>query len=86
MDSAFVNIIAGFCSFKLIFCAGVAGEPSLIIKDEGCPNDALLLHLPLGSLISFTWAPFNLLFALCTGWFQVRQVLCRMCQVSFLVP
>lgn len=67
MDSAFINIIARFCSFKLILCAGVAGEPSLIIKDEGCPDDARLLHLPLKPLISFTWVASSLLFALCTS-------------------
>lgn len=59
-DSAFVNRIAKFCSFKLILCAGIAGELSLIIKDEGCPDDALLLHLPVKSLISYTWVASNL--------------------------
>lgn len=65
-DSAFVNRIAKFCSFKLILSAGIAGELSLMIKDEGCPDDALLLHLPVKSLISYTWVASNPLFALCT--------------------
>lgn len=66
-DSAFVNRIAKFYSFKLILSAGIAGELSLIIKDEGCPDDALLPHLPVKSLISYTWVASNPLFALCTS-------------------
>ena len=50
----------------LILSAGIAGELSLIVKDEGCPDDALLLHLLVKSLISYTWVAVNLLFALCT--------------------
>lgn len=66
-DSAFVNRIAKFYSFKLILSAGIAGELSLIIEDEGCPDDALLPHLPVKSLISYTWVASNPLFALCTS-------------------
>lgn len=66
-DSAFVNRIAKFCSFKLILSAGIAGELSLIIKDEECPDDALLFHLPVKPLISYTWVASNPLFAFCTS-------------------
>lgn len=52
-DSAFVNRIAKFCSFKLILSTGIAGELSFIIKDEGCPGD-VLLHLAVKSLISYS--------------------------------
>lgn len=65
-DSAFVNRIAKFCSFKLILSAGITGKLSLIIKDEGCPDDALLLHLAIKPLISYTWVAYNPLFSLCT--------------------
>lgn len=59
--------IAKFCSFKLILTPGIVGELCFIIKDEGCPGDALLLHLPFKSLISYTWVASNPLFALCTS-------------------
>lgn len=81
-DSAFVNRIAKFCSFKLILSTEIVREHSFIIKDEGCPGDALLLHLPIKSLISYTWVASNPLFALFTQWFQVGQVLCQICQQS----
>lgn len=58
---------AKFGSFQLILSAGIAREPSLITKDKGCPDDALLLHLSVKSLISYTWVASNLLFALCTS-------------------
>lgn len=53
--------------FQLLLSAGAAREPSLITKDEGCPDDALCLHLSVKSLISYTWVAPNLLFALCTS-------------------
>jgi len=58
---------AKFCSFKLVLSAGIAGELSLIIKDEECPDDALLFHLPVKPLISYTWVASNPLFAFCTS-------------------
>lgn len=66
-ESSFVTGSAKFGSFQLILSAGIAREPSLITKDEGCPDDALLFHLSVKSLISYTWAASNLLFALCTS-------------------
>ena len=72
-DSAFVNRIAKFCSFKLILSTEIVGELSFIIKDEGCTGDALLLHLPIKSLISYTWVASNPLFALCTSGFKLDK-------------
>lgn len=65
-ESSFVPGSAKFGSFQFILSAGIAREPSLITKDEGCPDDALLLRLSVKSLISYTWVASNLLFALCT--------------------
>lgn len=72
-DSAFVNRIAKFCSLKLILSTEIIRERSFIIKDEGCPGDALLLHLPIKSLISYTWVTSNPLFALCTSGFKLDK-------------
>lgn len=86
-DSAFVNRIAKFCSFKLILSTGIARELSFIIKDERCPGDALLLHLPVKSLISYTWVASNLLFALCTRGSKLDKFCFSYAnKVSFLVP
>jgi hypothetical protein len=80
-ESSFVNRIAKFCSFELILSVGTAGELSLVIKDEGRPDDALLLHLPVKSLIPYTWVASNLLFALCTSGSKAGVIYAK--QVSF---
>lgn len=64
---SFVTRSAKFCSFKLIFTVGTARKPPLTTIDEGCPDDALRLHLSVKSLISYTWVASNLLFVLCTS-------------------
>lgn len=84
-ESSVVNRSAKFGSFQLILSAEFPRELFLITKDEGYPDDALLFHLSVKSLISYTWVASNLLFALCTSGSKLDQ-LCRICQASSLVP
>lgn len=78
--SRILPLATEFCELSLFLLLRLWGT-FLYCKDEGWPDNAPPLHLPVKSLISYTWVASNPSFTLRTNSPKSRLARCHICRV-----